>query len=258
MRALEDWAWEQDIPGEYRYVLAALGRAYNKERGCFPGQPYMAAKYGLSERTLRRRLSWLADRHYIARAYRERPNRSRSSDEIRLASPLPLPAESAATLPANLASSIGKATGQVVQSYRPSWPHHKREGEKVRGGGGSSYVAVSFNRGPDPDGSARARGGTSADVVETNISNDNTLTLPKEKPAWVSAVFAKYPQLVGRDLARTASDQRLGGEGEIRQRRAILVEQLKDRFGYRDAHRRANATPDADLPTLPAFLDVAV
>jgi hypothetical protein len=251
MRALEDWAWEQGIPGEYRYVLAALGRAYNKERGCFPGQPYMATKYGLSERTLRRRIEWLADRHYIARAYRQRPNRSRTSDEIRLASPLPLPEESSASLPANLASSIGKATGQVVQSYRPTWPGHKREVEKVR------------KQLLDPDGGGVApaqAGAREADAVEANLSNDNTPTLPKEEPAWVSAAFAEYPQLVGRDLVWAVSDERLGGEGEIRQRRAILVELLKvddKRLSYAVVHRKANATPDADLPTLPSFLDVA-
>jgi hypothetical protein len=240
MRALEDWAWEQDIPGQYRYVLAALGRAYNKERGCFPGQPYMAAKYGLSERTLRERLSWLADRHFIARAYRQRPNRSRTSDEIRLASPLPLPAVSASRLPA-------KSAGRFGQSYRQNLPHHKRE---VTTSSSTSYVAGSFKRDPDLGGGARPREGTSADVVETNIS--------KDEPAWVSAAFAEYQQLVGVDLARTAGESRLGGEGEIRQRRAILVELLKPRLGYRVAYQRANATPDADLPTLPSYLDEAV
>jgi hypothetical protein len=264
LRALEDWAWKQPIPWKHKGVLVALARAYNREGGCFASQPAIGELMGVTARTVRESEKWLTESGFIRRRRRHRANGSRTSDEVSFSSPLQA-AESAASLPEESSAWGGGATGRICQNlpedsskatgriFPPIKGKGKREVEKVR------------KQLLDPDGGgvapaqAGAREAKEAGDVETN-SNDNTPTLPKEEPAWVSAAFAEYPQLVGRDLVWAVSDERLGGEGEIRQRRAILVELLKaddKRLHYSVANRKANATPEDDLPTLPVFLDVA-
>jgi len=117
-----NWCVEQNelTPGEW-VVLFHLCHCHNHETGrCDPSQGYLAERTNMGERTVRRHLAALEDQHLIRRVKRNQGSDGRMSDHYILGfmfeGGTTLPANLAATLPANSCRS----TGQFVQINRPT------------------------------------------------------------------------------------------------------------------------------------------
>jgi DNA-binding transcriptional MocR family regulator len=79
------WAWKQPIGGSVKLVLLALADQANDAGSCWPAQSTLAAKCGVSERTLQTHLAALQAAGYLARERRHRSNGTRTSDLYLLA-----------------------------------------------------------------------------------------------------------------------------------------------------------------------------
>lgn len=78
------WAFDQELKPDLKIVLLALADYADGDGVCWPGQKSIAAKAGMSERTVREKLSALEELGYIARRRRQNSEGYRSTDEYKL------------------------------------------------------------------------------------------------------------------------------------------------------------------------------
>lgn len=99
------WAYAQTVkPATAKFVLVTLANASNGDGYCWPGQRRLMEWTGMSERALRDQISVLEAAGLIVRERRHRKNGSRTSDGYWLVGFADLPADVAATLPAESAA----------------------------------------------------------------------------------------------------------------------------------------------------------
>ena len=80
-----NWAWSIVLPPTSKLVLMALADIADDQGVCWPGHPTLAAKCSLSDRTLRRVLSFLQAQKLVFIEPRFNTNGSRTSNRYRLA-----------------------------------------------------------------------------------------------------------------------------------------------------------------------------
>lgn len=78
------WAFDQALKPDLKIVLLALADYADGDGVCWPGQKSIAAKAGMSERTVREKLLALEELGYIARRRRQNSDGYRSTDEYKL------------------------------------------------------------------------------------------------------------------------------------------------------------------------------
>lgn len=100
------WAYEQPIqPSGAKFLLVTLANYANPDGFCYPGQEKLGDDTGMSERSVRAHLATLEEAGILRRQFRYDRHGKRTSDGFWLVGFRPLPADIAASLPADSAGS---------------------------------------------------------------------------------------------------------------------------------------------------------
>src|SRR3990167_3409781 len=78
------WAWQVEIGGVAKFVLVALADHADDKGICWPGARGLAAKCGVTERTIRANLKQLAEQGLIEAEERKRDDGSQASNRYYL------------------------------------------------------------------------------------------------------------------------------------------------------------------------------
>ena len=121
------WAFDQALKPDLKIVLLALADYADGDGVCWPGQKSIAAKAGMSERTVREKLLALEELGYIARRRRQNSDGYRSTDEYKL-----LPANPAGGPTGENAGPNRQTAAATEEPSEPSVPNKQRATRQVQ------------------------------------------------------------------------------------------------------------------------------
>lgn len=126
------WAYAQDIdPPLAKFVLVTLADFASAEGFCFPGQSKLSDLTGISERAIRSHLVALEQAGILRRQFRYDDRGKRTSDGFWLVGFAPLPAELAASLPAESATSAERLPAARAASKRSTTGKKRRDYRQI-------------------------------------------------------------------------------------------------------------------------------
>lgn len=161
--AAREWAWRQDLKPIPKFVLTVLGDAANDACVCWPRIAIIAAKVGVSTRTVQRAIQLLVSRGLITVEQRYRNDGSHSSNLYRLhldrgvsVSPPPDGSDTTPGHPCQGPPDTSVIPGTVRRTkIEPPQPHEAESG--CPGCGGEDFDELHFPRDLMPEERTQAR-----------------------------------------------------------------------------------------------------